>query len=905
MQPDFTAYGVHPADGKVCVKAYGLVQKTYHPHRILTPMKRTNPRKGRAEDPGFVPISWDDALDIIAEKLNAVRADGLLDANGYPRVAASIGGGGTAPAYMGTFPAFLSAWGPIDQSLGSGQGVKCRHSEHLYGELWHRAFTVAADTPLAEYIVSFGLNTDASGGVCGVRRHADARARGAIRIQLEPHLSVTGASASEWLPIRPKTDPAFMFAMLHVLLHECGEERLDHDFLSRHTASPYLVAPNGYYLRAADSSKPLVWDNAGERAVPYDTSDCRPALSGTFVAGGIEIGADDERWVHEATGVETAFTKLVNHVRDYTPEWASEICDLPAEKIRRVALDFLEHARIGETIEIDGHTLPLRPVAITMGKTVNNGWGGFECCWARTVLATLVGALEVPGGTLGTSIRLNRPMSSRLDSVKPGPDGFMDYPMNPTDRENWTANPEVRHAYRMLVPLVGRSGWSQALGPTHLAWMMLKDGMHDKTRPSPFPDVWFVYRTNPAISFWDTDSVTDILKDFPFTVAFAYTRDETNYMADILLPESTDLESLQLIRIGGTKFEEQFWDHKGVALRQPVVEPRGECRDFTWIAGELARRTGLLREYNSAINRGSAGIRLQGENYDFSLDVGKEHSVDEIWDAACRAASAELTGGEESEGLEWYKMHGFRTAPQSRLEWYLFPRLVDKGLRFELPYQERLLRVGTELGNRLHEQGIGWWDKQLEEYAGLPQWKDYPGIWERALADNYGVDMSEYPFWVLTARSMQYSWGANTSLQVMKEISDNVAGHGGVVLNPETAASVGIEEGDLVEVRSPLNATRGEAVIRAGIRPDTLLILGQFEHWATPFAKDLKQPSMNKLVPMLYDLTDSTGSSADLVRAQLKRVPDTPAAGNSAKSWLSQLLPASRGRLRSRQEATS
>ena len=31
VQPNFTADGVHPADGKVCVKAYGLVQKTYHP----------------------------------------------------------------------------------------------------------------------------------------------------------------------------------------------------------------------------------------------------------------------------------------------------------------------------------------------------------------------------------------------------------------------------------------------------------------------------------------------------------------------------------------------------------------------------------------------------------------------------------------------------------------------------------------------------------------------------------------------------------------------------------------------------------------------------------------------------------------------------------------------------------
>ena len=46
-----------PISSKPCVKVYGLIQKTYSPHRVLTPMKRTNPRKGACEDPGFVPIS--------------------------------------------------------------------------------------------------------------------------------------------------------------------------------------------------------------------------------------------------------------------------------------------------------------------------------------------------------------------------------------------------------------------------------------------------------------------------------------------------------------------------------------------------------------------------------------------------------------------------------------------------------------------------------------------------------------------------------------------------------------------------------------------------------------------------------------------------------------------------------
>jgi phenylacetyl-CoA:acceptor oxidoreductase len=51
-----------------------------------------------------------------------------------------------------------------------------------------------------------------------------------------------------------------------------------------------------------------------------------------------------------------------------------------------------------------------------------------------------------------------------------------------------------------------------------------------------------------------------------------------------------------------------------------------------------------------------------------------------------------------------------------------------------------------------------------------------------------------------------------------------------------------------------------------------LLIIGQFDHWATPYAKDFGAPNMNALVPMLLDLTDATGSGADLVRAQITRL---------------------------------
>jgi len=240
------------------------------------------------------------------------------------------------------------------------------------------------------------------------------------------------------------------------------------------------------------------------------------------------------------------------------------------------------------------------------------------------------------------------------------------------------------------------------------------------------PDVWFVYRTNPSISFWDTATVTETIASFPFTVCFAYTHDETNHMADILLPEATDLESLQLIRVDGTKYVEQFWDYQGFALRQPAVEPPGETRDMTWIATQLAEKTGVLDTYNEAINKGAHGVPLRGEGYDFSIDAHNVPSVEDIWDATCRAASAELTDGKATDGLDYYRERGFRVAPFERLDWYLLPELEDQGLRFELPYQERLYRVGRQLANRLHQRGISWWDSQLEEYEPLPRWKDYP-----------------------------------------------------------------------------------------------------------------------------------------------------------------------------------
>ncbi len=874
VEPNLCVEAEHPGKGRVCVRAYALIQKTHNPDRVKQPLRRTNPRKGRHEDPGFVPISWDEALDLVTQKLLAIREKGLVDEQGLPRLAATLGSGGIAPAYLGTFGAFLGAWGPVDFSIGSGQGVKCYHSEHVYGEFWHRGFTVAPDTPHCRYVLSFGANTDASGGVAGVWRHAEARERGIRWVQFEPHLSITAAAADRWVPLRPKTDAAVLFAIIHVVLHELDwREVCDVAFLRDRTNSPYLVGPRGYYLRDPESRKPLLWDAADGQPKPYDDPTLRdPALDGEYVVRGIEVGPDGQEWDGEAVSCSPAFGRMLDHVKEYTPEWAAPVADVPAEVIRQVAREYVGAAQVGATVRVDGMELPLRPVAVILGKTVANGWGGYECCWGRTVLSALVGALEVPGGILGTTVRLNRPGTDRLKSVRPGPDGFMDQPLNPTDRGRWEARPSSRSAYKTLIPLVGDSPWSPALGPAHLPWLFLKDLPPGWPEPTP-PDVWISYRTNPVISHWDSDRVGEALARFPFIVSFAYTLDETNWYADVILPDSTDLESTQLYRIGGTKYMEQFWEHTGWVLRQPAGELPYDTRDITDIATELAARTGLLQKYVEGLNRGSGiGVALAGEGYDFRLDANGATgpAAEEIWGRACRAASFTLTGGREERGLDWFKEHGVLLAPVPKTSWYLHPVMVARGLRYEVPYQERIRRVGEELGHRLHERGIQWWDAQLAEYAALPAWKDFPDIWAR-VAVHFNKRPEDYPLWLLTARSMQYSWGSNAALPILADVASHIVGHRGVILNVDTAAHLGIAEGDPVWVESPIARVKGKATLRQGIRPDTVLALQQFGHWVTPVAKDIGLPNLNALAPLHLSLTDATGSGADLVRVRVYR----------------------------------
>ncbi len=196
----------------------------------------------------------------------------------------------------------------------------------------------------------------------------------------------------------------------------------------------------------------------------------------------------------------------------YKPEWAAEICDVPASTIRRLAMEWVETAQIGSTIEIDGEVLPYRPVCINLGKDVNNGLGAYQAEWGSHMLSVLVGGLEVPGGHMSPGARLLEAVERAPETGPRIPDsyGFAKRAFAPTDKEHWQWPPSLRTGVHSLSPL---SSW---MGAYHLAWKTILDPPEGWPKAS-VPEVYITHRANPALSQFNLETVRKVLERIPFS----------------------------------------------------------------------------------------------------------------------------------------------------------------------------------------------------------------------------------------------------------------------------------------------------------------------------------------------------------------------------------------------------
>lgn len=197
-------------DGKVCPRGHLSLQQVYDPDRIKVPMKRTNPKKGRGEDPKFVPISWDEALGTVADKMMELRK------NGEPEKYCLMRGRYT---YMRDliYDVTTKVFGSPNNISHSSTCAEAEKFGAYYTEgLWdYRDY----DLSNSKFILIWGCDPVASNRMvpATIKRLGDALDRATVAA-VDPRLTTSAAKANEWLPLMPGTDGALALGIAHVIL---------------------------------------------------------------------------------------------------------------------------------------------------------------------------------------------------------------------------------------------------------------------------------------------------------------------------------------------------------------------------------------------------------------------------------------------------------------------------------------------------------------------------------------------------------------------------------------------------------------------------------------------------------------------------------------------------------------
>ncbi len=372
--------------GTLCAKGLSTLRNLYHPERLDYPLMRTRPKGD--PDPGWVRISWDEALDRIVTRLREIKEE-------YGAHAIAVGQGTgryTAPQNL-----------RLKNSLGSPNAILPAHVCRGPN---------AATVPLS---VGHHLRGDYPGTSCQVywgRNEAWAHPaflmsatmdgiveRGARLIVVDPRYEHPLAhKADVYLPVRPGSDAALMLSWIHVILEE---DLLDRDFVSRWTDAPALVytdtmalvkegdaVPGGedrdflpYPQSVEDrrNRRPLVvWDTVTGSPRSADDDGVAPALFGTYEVAGREC--------------KPALQLLRERAALYPPEKAAQVCwSGPPEKIR-------EAARIYATSDSACMDLGSFGIQGLEGGHTNT----FDILRAHFCLAALTGNINRPGGEVGT-----------------------------------------------------------------------------------------------------------------------------------------------------------------------------------------------------------------------------------------------------------------------------------------------------------------------------------------------------------------------------------------------------------------------------------------------------------------------------------------------------------------------
>ena len=195
----------HPhSKGKLCPRGQAGIMTTYDPDRVLTPLVRVGSR-GEGK---FRKASWDEALDIVADRMQKIK-----DVYGPEAMVFSS----THNLSQTQFENLLYAFG--SPNYGTQRSL-CFNAMVTAFQLTYGVEEPSRDYTNVQYILLTGRNLAEAISNSETGELIEAIDRGAKLVYLDPRFTKTAAKAAEWIPIRPGTDLAFLLAMIHVIVTE-------------------------------------------------------------------------------------------------------------------------------------------------------------------------------------------------------------------------------------------------------------------------------------------------------------------------------------------------------------------------------------------------------------------------------------------------------------------------------------------------------------------------------------------------------------------------------------------------------------------------------------------------------------------------------------------------------------
>ena len=202
----------NPADpksrGMLCARGQGGASFMYDPDRLQSPMIRTGER-GSGQ---FKEVSWEEALDYVAAALLQVKDE-------YGEESLAIFGHTSGDHWFADH--FAQAWGTPNAAKPSSSLCLSPRDEAAtltYGSAVGGHEPVDWDAIKAFTLIGSHIGEDARNTV--MQDFANAQARGAKVIVVDPRFSSVAAKADYWLPIKPGTDTALMLAWMNVMITE-------------------------------------------------------------------------------------------------------------------------------------------------------------------------------------------------------------------------------------------------------------------------------------------------------------------------------------------------------------------------------------------------------------------------------------------------------------------------------------------------------------------------------------------------------------------------------------------------------------------------------------------------------------------------------------------------------------